>query len=90
MAYVDDLVFILKTEQELSLCLKKLHSLDPHLSLNLKKCSIIKTGNILNGLNEFQGIPIVKTFKYLGFEVTTSTQSVFKTAVNKITQCFHN
>jgi retron-type reverse transcriptase len=89
-AYVDDLVFIASSESELHNILLKLKSLLPYLAINESKCGIITTGNILKDIYSFEDIPIVKNYKYLGFQVSSTTKLVLKSAMSSKAAAFHS
>jgi len=84
LAYADDLVFILRDSQEISSVINKLESLHPFAQLNKAKCSILEVGSQRVSNGEQHGVKVVTSYKYLGVEISSQTQSTVTGMKNRI------
>jgi len=68
-AHADDVCYLFKTKKALKYTLKLIDRFTKisGLQLNKKKCKLITSDNKLQ--HEYKSIPIVKEFKYLGFQI---------------------
>ena len=80
LAYADDLVIILRDFQELSSVINKLESLHPYAQLN--KARHPRGRRVPNG--EQHGVKVVTSYKYLGVEISSQTQSTVTSMKNRI------
>jgi len=84
LAYADDLVFILRDSQELSPVINKLESLHPFAQLNKAKCGILEVASQRVPNGEQHGVKVVTSYKYLGVEISSQTQSTVTAMKNII------